>query len=99
MKDFEGKTAVITGGASGIGFALAERFADARMQLVLADIEQAALDRAVAHFESRQIRVLGVQTDTMVAESVQSLAPPASSFSPAIAECCAQRSLPVFLCH
>ena len=35
MKDFEGKTAVITGGASGIGFALAELFADAHMNVVL----------------------------------------------------------------
>lgn len=43
MKQFEGKTAVITGGASGIGLALAQRFADAQMNVVLADIEETAL--------------------------------------------------------
>jgi len=35
MKQFEGKTAVVTGAASGIGRALAERFAQARMQVVM----------------------------------------------------------------
>jgi NAD(P)-dependent dehydrogenase (short-subunit alcohol dehydrogenase family) len=74
MQDFEGKTAVITGGASGIGRALAERFAQARMNVVLADIEQDALDRAVKEMEERQYRVLGVQANTMVRDSVQSLA-------------------------
>ena len=48
MKEFEGKTAVITGAASGIGYALAERFAVEKMNVVLADIEQDALDAAVA---------------------------------------------------
>ncbi len=48
MDDFSGKTAVITGAASGIGFAMAERFASEGMRVVLADIEQAALDAAVA---------------------------------------------------
>jgi NAD(P)-dependent dehydrogenase (short-subunit alcohol dehydrogenase family) len=74
MQDFEGKTAVITGGASGIGRALAERFAQARMNVVLADIEQDALDRAVKEMEERQYRVLGVQANTMVRDSVLSLA-------------------------
>lgn len=73
MKDFEGKTAVITGGASGIGFALAERFANARMNVVLADIEEAALDRAVEYFQERQQRVLGVVTNTMRRDSIEEL--------------------------
>jgi NAD(P)-dependent dehydrogenase (short-subunit alcohol dehydrogenase family) len=73
MKEFEGKTAVITGGASGIGLALAQRFADARMNVVLADIEESALDKAVAHFEERQQRVLGVVTDTMRKDSIEEL--------------------------
>ena len=47
MKDFKGKTAVITGAASGIGYALAEKFANEGMNIVLADIEQDALDIAV----------------------------------------------------
>lgn len=74
MQDFEGRTAVITGGASGIGLALAERFAAARMNLVLADIQEDALGRAVAQFEERQVRVLGVPTNTMLEASVRELA-------------------------
>jgi NAD(P)-dependent dehydrogenase (short-subunit alcohol dehydrogenase family) len=79
MDDFEGKTAVVTGAASGIGLALAERFAAARMQVVLADVQQDALDRAVAKLEQRQARVLGVRTDIMLEESVRSLAEQAIS--------------------
>ena len=73
MQNFEGKTAVVTGGASGIGFALAERFAQARMNVVLADIEQQALERAVKTLEERQYRVIGVVTDTMRRDAVQAL--------------------------
>ena len=40
MKNFEGKTAVVTGAASGIGFGLAEKFAQQKMQVVLADVEE-----------------------------------------------------------
>ncbi len=47
MKEFKGKTAVITGAASGIGYALAEKFAKEKMNIVLADIEQEALDSSV----------------------------------------------------
>jgi NAD(P)-dependent dehydrogenase (short-subunit alcohol dehydrogenase family) len=74
MNDFEGKTAVVTGAASGIGLALAERFAAAQMQVVLADIEEAALDQAVKRLEERQARVIGVVTNTMVESSVAELA-------------------------
>ncbi len=74
MKQFEGKTAVVTGAASGIGRALAERFAQARMQVVLADIEKDALDRAVQELEQRQHRVIGVVANTMIRESVDALA-------------------------
>lgn len=79
MDEFEGKTAVVTGAASGIGLALAARFADARMNVVLADIEEAALERAVKQLQQRQAQVLGVVTNTMVQESVQSLAEQAIS--------------------
>ena len=43
MQDFAGRVAVITGGASGIGRAMAFRFAAEGMQLVLADIEEPVL--------------------------------------------------------
>ena len=74
MQDFKGKTAVVTGGASGIGRGLAEKFAHAGMNVVLADIEQAALDRAVREMQDKQYRVIGVQTNTMLRDSVEALA-------------------------
>ena len=43
MKEFAGKTAVVTGAASGMGLAMAEKFAAARMNVVMADIEEAKL--------------------------------------------------------
>ena len=48
MKEFSGKVAVVTGAASGIGKATATRFAEEGMKVVLADIEEPALDKAVA---------------------------------------------------
>jgi NAD(P)-dependent dehydrogenase (short-subunit alcohol dehydrogenase family) len=74
MQDVEGRTAVVTGGASGIGRALGERFAAAGMNVVLADIEKGALDRAVKELEERHDRVIGVPVNTMARDSVQELA-------------------------
>ncbi|GIT60608.1 MAG: hypothetical protein Ct9H300mP20_04350 [Gammaproteobacteria bacterium] len=54
MKNFEGKTAVVTGAASGIGFGLAEKFAQEKMQVVLADVEEEALDKAVEQLRQYQ---------------------------------------------
>ena len=73
MKEFKGKTAVITGGASGIGLALARRCSAEGMNLVLADIEENALGMATAYFEDRQTPVLGVITNTMRRESINNL--------------------------
>ena len=53
MQDFEGKVAVITGGASGIGFGMAERFAAAGMTVVLADINEDALPEAESRLAER----------------------------------------------
>ncbi|SFR89558.1 SDR family NAD(P)-dependent oxidoreductase [Sphingomonas jatrophae] len=55
-----GRTAVITGGASGIGLAVAERLAAAGMRLLLADIDEAALGTAAA-----QLRASGAQVETL----------------------------------
>jgi NAD(P)-dependent dehydrogenase (short-subunit alcohol dehydrogenase family) len=63
MQEFADKVAVVTGGASGIGYALAERFAAERMKLVLADIEASALDAAVQRLRARGTQAIGVQTD------------------------------------
>ncbi len=50
MKDFSGKVAVVTGAASGIGLALARRFHQAEMRLVLADRNEATLATAASEF-------------------------------------------------
>lgn len=71
MKDFAGKTAVITGGASGIGRAMAELFLGKGMNVVLGDIEQGALDATVAELGDKCI---GVVTDVSKGEQVQALA-------------------------
>ena len=73
MKEFEGKTAVITGAASGIGKAMAERFAQEKMQVVLADIEEEALEKTVENLRQYQYRVIGVKTDVLVEESISEL--------------------------
>ena len=79
MRDFKGRTAVITGGASGIGLALARRCSDEGMNIVLADIERDALNEAVTYFEDRQQPVLGVITDTMRKASIENLLHEAST--------------------
>ena len=73
MNQYENKTAVITGGASGIGLALAQLFGQKGMNVVLADIQEDALKKAVSWFEERQIQVLGVKTNTAIKASVENL--------------------------
>ncbi len=74
MKDFEGKTAVVTGAASGIGYGLAEKLAQEKMQVVLADVEEEALNKAVNQLQQYQHRVIGVKTDVLIKESMKSMA-------------------------
>ena len=74
MKQFKDKVAVITGGASGIGLALARRAAAEGMQLVLADIEQGPLAAAAAELKAAGARVLTVRTDVSRAAEVDNLA-------------------------
>jgi len=74
MKEFAGKVAVITGGASGIGLAMARRLATEGMKIVVGDIEQAALDSTVAEMSKQGTEVIGVRTDVSKPESVQALA-------------------------
>jgi NAD(P)-dependent dehydrogenase (short-subunit alcohol dehydrogenase family) len=73
MKNFEGKTAVITGAASGIGKSLAEKFAKENMQVVLADIEEEALEKTVENLRHYQHRVIGIKTDVLVEDSIKEL--------------------------
>ncbi len=74
MQQLAGKVAVVTGGASGIGLALAERFAAEGMKVVLADVEEPALRAAEAALTEGGAEVLAVPTDVSVAESVEQLA-------------------------
>ena len=71
MRDIAGKTAFITGGASGIGLAMGRAFAEAGARVVLADIETAALDKAVAGFTGNLPEVRGVQCDVADYASVE----------------------------
>ncbi len=74
MQDFEGKVAVVTGGASGIGLAMATRFAAEGARLVLADIEEDVLEQAAAGLRDSGAEVLTVQTDCGDAASMDNLA-------------------------
>ncbi len=74
MKDFNDKVAVVTGGASGIGRAIAERLAAEGMKLVLADIEEGALATAQKEMEAKGATVLAVRTDVSQPSEVEALA-------------------------
>jgi NAD(P)-dependent dehydrogenase (short-subunit alcohol dehydrogenase family) len=63
MKDLAGRTAFITGGASGVGLGMAKVFTAAGMQVVIADIRQDHLDQAMAHFADTNFRVHAVRLD------------------------------------
>jgi NAD(P)-dependent dehydrogenase (short-subunit alcohol dehydrogenase family) len=69
-----GKTAVVTGAASGIGFALAERFARAGLNIVLADVEQEALDTAEQKIAALGVQTHAVRTDVSDEAAVEALA-------------------------
>jgi NAD(P)-dependent dehydrogenase (short-subunit alcohol dehydrogenase family) len=74
MNDFRGKTAVVTGAASGIGRALAQRFCDDGMKVVLADRDAAALARAESELRASGAEVLAVVTDVSDGAQVAALA-------------------------
>jgi NAD(P)-dependent dehydrogenase (short-subunit alcohol dehydrogenase family) len=74
MRNLEGKVAVVTGGASGIGRALAEGFAKAGMKLALVDIEASALERTAAELEAAGADVLPQLVDVADAEQMDELA-------------------------
>ena len=73
MEDLQGKVAVITGGASGIGRAVADKAAAEGMRIVLGDIEAGPLKLAVDDMTSTGAEVLGVVTDVSDRASVEAL--------------------------
>ena len=68
--EIQGKTAVITGGASGIGLATARQFASSGANLVLGDIEAGPLETAVQQLRDSGAKVIGVLCDVSVERDV-----------------------------
>lgn len=74
MNDFSGRTAVITGGASGIGLGMARTFAGRGMNLVLADLDESLLATARQEFEGRGVKIATQSCDVSKLEEVEKLA-------------------------
>ena len=74
MRDLEGKIAVITGGASGIGRAMSDRFGQAGMKLVLVDIEEDGLQAAADELRGKGVDVLTRRVDVSDAAQMDDLA-------------------------
>jgi NAD(P)-dependent dehydrogenase (short-subunit alcohol dehydrogenase family) len=74
MRDFKGKTAFVTGAASGIGLAMARTFLDRGMNVMMADVEQAALDAATHSLSNHGNRVSSVLADVSIGEALQEAA-------------------------
>ncbi|HSP08555.1 MAG TPA: SDR family NAD(P)-dependent oxidoreductase [Candidatus Dormibacteraeota bacterium] len=79
--DLSGRVAVVTGAASGIGQAIAEKCVSEQMKVVLADVEEDALELAADKLAKRGT-VLAVPTDVSVAESVDELRRQAEALGP-----------------
>ena len=74
ITDLAGRTAVITGGASGLGLAMAHRFGAEGANVVIADVEADALAQAEAALGAAGVAVLAVPTDVRHHEQVEALA-------------------------
>jgi NAD(P)-dependent dehydrogenase (short-subunit alcohol dehydrogenase family) len=74
MKELRQRVAVVTGAASGIGRAMADRFAAEGMRVVLADVEQQALNAAAKEIAATGAEVFAVRTDVSDAAQVDALA-------------------------
>ena len=74
MKNLKGRVAVVTGAASGIGFAMAKHFAGEGMKLVMADIEETTLASSLAALRSGGATAIALRTDVSVEGQVNALA-------------------------
>jgi NAD(P)-dependent dehydrogenase (short-subunit alcohol dehydrogenase family) len=74
VETFEGRGTVITGGASGIGLASAREFSRRGARVVIADIDQSALDAAVEQLRADGAEAHGVLCDVTKLEAVEHLA-------------------------
>ena len=73
MREFAGRTAVVTGAASGIGFAIARHAASSGMHVVLADVQVDALERAAAELRGTGAEVMTHRLDVSRAADVEAL--------------------------
>lgn len=74
MQDLAGKVGVVTGGASGIGRAMALRFADEGMNVVIADVEDEPSAKVRAEIEQRGVKGLALHTDVSTRAALEELA-------------------------
>ncbi|MBK8198781.1 MAG: SDR family NAD(P)-dependent oxidoreductase [Acidobacteria bacterium] len=74
MKSLEGKVAFVTGAASGIGLGISTALAQAGVKVMMCDIEQAALDKAVAGLKATNADVAGVIADVSLKDNLQKAA-------------------------
>ncbi|MEM7080237.1 MAG: SDR family NAD(P)-dependent oxidoreductase [Pseudomonadota bacterium] len=73
MKEFEGRVAVVTGGASGIGLGMCRAFAQRGMKLVIADLDRQALDGALSEFSAAGVEAVGQTCDVSSLDAVNEL--------------------------
>ena len=74
MSEITGRGAVVTGGASGIGYATAAKLGAKGARVVLADIEKKPLEAAVEQLRGQGIEAHGVECDVSSLASVEELA-------------------------
>lgn len=74
MNEFKDRVAVVTGAASGIGFALSNRFAREGMRIVMSDVEEAALHEAAGRVRKAGADVVEIRSDVSKAVDVENLA-------------------------
>ena len=92
MKDVTGKVAFITGGASGMGLAMARSFSAAGMKVAIADIEQSALDRVKAEFAKTNAQVITLKVDVTDRDAMERAAQQTEAAFGMIWAICAVRS-------
>ena len=96
MDDLRGRTAVITGAASGIGAGIAHALAEAGIDLVLADVEAAPLDATAAELATYGVRVVPLRTDVADREAVAALADAAYDATGRVDVLCANAGVGAF---
>jgi len=74
VQNFDGKVAVVTGGASGIGLGMCRAFAARGMKLVIADLDNDALDSVLEEFKAADVEAVGMSCDVSQLSQVEALA-------------------------